>query len=274
MPLRRSSWVDLVLLGAVCRWRFLAASACSDCARSRSFGFPAPCGRGVRIDAISIVATVDECPARCPVRLRFVARVPLLLLWCVFLSLKCGCWLPFAPVSGVGRIVDEGRRRRPRPCRDPGRRQLSLYAWSVLFCGRSLRLRCSAGRLFGSRLAEAHCSRRVTAALPLAGALDGRAPCVIGARRVGLCSSRPSRRSVVPGPGRSGRCAGSRRCAAGRRLPCSASRWRAARRLADPGVGGRALVARIDCRESWRCRSKHRVRAAFCWRPKERSRGR
>ncbi len=198
-------------------------------------------------------------------RAALVVRVPVVEVWLLD---------AVRAVSGVGRIVDEGRRRHPRPCRDPGRRQLSLYAWSVLFCGRSLRLRCSAGRLFGSRLAEAHCSRRVTAALPLAGALDGRAPCVIGARRVGLCFSRPSRRSVVPGPGRSGRCAGSRRCAAGRRLACSASRWRAARRRADPGVGGRALVVRIDCRESWRCRSKHRVRAAFCWRPKERSRGR
>ena len=72
------------------------------------------------------------------------------------------------------------------------------------------------------------------------------------ARRVGSCSSRPSRRSVVPGRDRSGGCAGSRRCAAGRRLAGSASRCRAARRRADLGVGGRALVVRTDCRESWR----------------------
>ena len=90
----------------------------------------------------------------------------------------------------------------PRLRRDSGRRQLSLDAWSVLFSGRSLRLRCSAGRPFGSCLTEAHCSRRVTVVLPLAGALDGRAaPCVTGTRCIGSCSSRPSRRSVVPGSG-------------------------------------------------------------------------
>ena len=92
-----------------------------------------------------------------------------------------------APLGLVAILVVVGFRWMPGRCCSPA--------------GRSV-LRCSARRPFGSRLAEAHCSRRVTRALPLAGALDGRAaPCVMGTRRVGSCSWRPSRRSVVPGRG-------------------------------------------------------------------------
>ena len=50
---------------------------------------------------------------------------------------------------------------------------------------------------------------------------------------------------------RSGRWAGLRRCAAGRRLACSVSRCRVARRRADPGVGGCVLVVRLDCPGWW-----------------------
>ena len=119
---RRSSWVDLVLLGAVCRWCFLVASACSDRARSRSFGCPAPCGCGVRIDRIPFVSAVDECPARCPVRRWFFVRVP-----------RCSCGVRSCRWSVAAgcrsrrvRSRSDRRwalRRRPRPCRDPGRRR-------------------------------------------------------------------------------------------------------------------------------------------------------
>ena len=85
----------------------------------------------------------------CAFRAALVVLVPVVEVWPLD-AIRAVC--------GAGRIVDEALRRRPQPCRDPGRRRLSLDAWSVLFSVRSLRLRCSAGRPFGSCFAEAHCS--------------------------------------------------------------------------------------------------------------------
>ena len=127
---------------------------------------------------------------------------PALLSWCSFLSLKCGRWIPFGPcvvpvgssmkfvvvVLGVVAILVFGSVPRLRG--------------EALFCRQSTCLGSLAGRPSGVRLADVDCSSGVTAALGLAGPLDGRAaPCVIGTRCLGSCSSRPSRQSVVPGSG-------------------------------------------------------------------------
>ena len=105
-------------------------------------------------------------------------------------------------VCGACRILDEVLRRRPRRRRDPGLRLGSPIAWEVLFCRQSTCLGSLAGRPSGVRLADVDCSSGVTAALGVAGAHDGRAaPCVIGTRCLGSCSSRPSRQSVVSGSG-------------------------------------------------------------------------
>ena len=105
-------------------------------------------------------------------------------------------------VCGACRIVDEVLRRRPRRRRDPGLLLGSPIAWEALFCRQSTCLGSLAGRPSGVRLADVDRSSGVPAAPGLAGALDGRAaPCVIGARCVGSCSSRPSRQSVVLGSG-------------------------------------------------------------------------
>ena len=181
----------------------------------------------------------------CASRAALVVLVPVVEVW----PLDAVC-----AVCGAGRIVDEGLRRRSPAS--------SRFWSSAAFVG------CLVGAVLRPVAPSSLLGRTAVRFMSYRGSLLSASD---GGAASGWCS-RWSRRSVCHGnamhrlvlfaaveavrrPGvrdRSDRCAGSRRCAAGRRLAGSASRCRAARRRADPGVGARALVVRIDCGESWR----------------------
>ena len=124
----------------------LVPSACSDRARSRSFGCSAPCGHAARFrrfpsfaEWTNVLLDVRSCNgASCASRAAFVVLVPVVEVWTLD---------AVRAVRGPGWVVDEGRRPHPPGRRDPGHRLLSLDAWVLLF---SRRGRCvSAARPHG-----------------------------------------------------------------------------------------------------------------------------
>ena len=224
-PLRGSSWVDLVPLGAASGWWFLGFSSCRRVptrrrrwGRSRPPTAPTPrpaivldrgrsgaphlrsCGVDLH-DSDRLCAGRVSCWMSAPEAARRAcsARLPVVLLK----SLKCGRWMAFGPSAGAGRIVDDGRSS------SSSSPPAWFRSWSLarfFDCVRGAVLspadvcRSLAGRPSGERRGGVGCSSGVNPALRLGGVFDGRtARRVVGTRCVGSRSSRPSRRSVAPG---------------------------------------------------------------------------
>ena len=184
-------------------------------------------------------------------RAALVVRVPVVEVWPLD---------AVRAVSGVGRIVDEGRRRRPPALS----RSWSSAAFVVCLVGAVLRPIAPSSLLGRTTVRLTSCRGSLLSASD--GSTAGSRGVAVRGAASGWCS-RWSR--------------AVRHRSATRRLVLFAA-VEAIRRPGSGTVGSLRGVSsvrggtpvRIDCRESWRCRSKHRVRAAFCWRPKERSRGR